>query len=243
MRAPLGREYLVQKQAIKERLLLMSGHVETMIGDAMHALTRHDVSLAQRTAGHDVLVNRLEIDLDERCVAVLARFHPVASELRFLTLALKMVTDLERIGDLAANICERVDAVRQPAGPFTWDRATRMGQLSQQMVHNAVSAFLDMDTERARHVIAEDDEVDRLHDEFFNQVFDAMRKEPRSMQAGIHALSIGKWLERIADHGTNLAEHAIYLAKGEDIRHPASTETTGVKGETAENESKILSSS
>ena len=222
MGAPLGREYLMQKQAIKDRLLLMSGHVESMIGDSMHALTHHDVSLARQTAAHDVFVNRLEIDVDSRCVAALARFHPVASELRFLTLALKMVTDLERLGDLAANICERVHELPQPAGPFSWDRATRMGRLSQQMAHSAVSAFLDMDAERAHRVIEKDAEVDRLYVEFFDHVSDAMRKEPQSMRAGIHALSIGKWLERMADHGTNLAEHAVFLARGEDVRHPGS---------------------
>lgn len=219
MEEQLDRGYLVLTRAIRDKLLLMSGHVESMIGDAMHALTHHDVALARQTAAHDVFVDRLEVDVDDRCVVTIARYHPVGSELRFLTLALKMVTDLERLGDLAVNICERVLEMPQPAGPFCWDRASLMARMSMEMVHSAVSAFVDMDAERAERVIDMDDEVDRLYKEFFQQVFDAMGHEPQSLRAGIHALSIGKWLERMADHATNLAEHAVFLARGEDVRH------------------------
>lgn len=213
------RGYLVLTRAIKDKLLLMSGHVESMIGDSMHALTHHDTALARQTAAHDVFVDRLEVDLDDRCLVALARFHPVGSDLRFLTLALKMVTDLERLGDLAVNICERVLELPQPAGPFCWDGANAMALHARDMVHRAVTSFVDMDAEGAEQVIHMDDEVDRLYNEFFQHVFDAMGHEPQSLRAGIHALSIGKWLERMADHATNLAEHAVFLARGEDVRH------------------------
>lgn len=214
------RGFLELTGTIRDSLLRMAGLVETMTRDAMHALTHHDKELARQTAALDVYIDRLEVEVDDRCVVGLARFRPVGEDLRFLTLTFKMVTDLERLGDLAVNICERVLEMPEPAGPFSWDQATAMARLTESMVHRAVTAFIRSEEKHALEVIAEDDDVDALYQTFFQQVFDAMGQQPESMRSCVHALSIGKWLERMADHATNLAEHAVFLARGEDVRHP-----------------------
>jgi len=196
----------------------MSGHVEAMTRDAMHALTRCDKNLAQRTAALDVHVDRLEVEIDNRCVVGLARFKPVGEDLRFLVMSLKMVTDLERLGDLAVNICERVMEMPEPTSPFSWDLANAMGRLTEGMVHRAVTAFVARNEHLAREVIEEDDDVDALYNAFFQQVFEAMGQQPASLRCCVHALSIGKWLERMADHATNLADHTLFLIHGDETR-------------------------
>lgn len=212
------RGFLELTTVVRDSLLRMSGHVEAMTRDAMHALTHCDKDLAERTAALDVHIDRLEVDVDNRCVVGLARFRPVGEDLRFLVMSLKMVTDLERLGDLAVNICERVLEMPEPTSPFSWDLATAMGRLTESMVHRAVTAFVTSDEALAHAVIAEDDDVDALYNAFFQQVFEAMGQQPASLRGCVHALSIGKWLERMADHATNLADHALFLVHGEQAK-------------------------
>jgi len=212
-------EYETELATLRERLLLMAGRVETMISAAIRALVERDPALARETIASDAKVNRDEIELDAMCRSVLARRQPVASDLRFITQAFKMVTDLERIGDLAVNIAERaIDLAAEPELKPYQD-IPRMATLVQTMIRDAIDAFVSANAERAKAVIARDDEVDALYTRVFRDVLAIMLRDPGTVERGIHVQSVAKWLERIADHTTNLAEQVIFLVRAEDVRH------------------------
>jgi phosphate transport system protein len=168
---------------------------------------------------YDATVNRLEVESDELCLLILAKRQPLASDLRFVTLSLKMVTDLERIGDLAVTICERaIDLAGHPQ-PWPWDNIEAMGRVVRAMIRDAIQAFVDRDVEKAEGVCARDGEVDQLYWQVFRTALELMRKQPNSVHDGIHVQSIAKFLERMGDHATNLAEQVVFMIKGKDIRH------------------------
>ncbi len=216
----VDRDYGNRLRMIRESLLLMAGQVEQMIAQSMRALDERDVELARLTIELDQRVNRAEVETDDLCLRTLARHHPAGADLRFISLALKMVTDLERIGDLAVNICERaLDLADAPASDIP-PQAGQMAAIVESMVRDAIDAFVNADDTMAHDVIARDDEVDELYHEAFRNTLARMQEQPADMKRGIHVLSVVKWLERMADHTTNLAEQVIFLTRGEDVRHP-----------------------
>jgi phosphate transport system protein len=218
-RAHTDREYESQLEDLRERLLRMAGVVEQMIIDAVRAALHQDRKLAEATMEHDATVNRLEVESDELCLLILAKRQPLASDLRFVTLSLKMVTDLERIGDLAVNICERaIDLAGHPQ-PWPWDSVEAMGKVVRAMIRDAIQAFVDRDVQKAEAVTARDVEVDKLYWQVFSTALEQMLKQPSSVHDGIHVQSIAKFLERMGDHATNLAEQVVFMIKGKDIRH------------------------
>ncbi len=213
------REYEALLGRVREDILLMAGHVEQMIQASVEALMTRDPELARSTIAVDHKVNQLEIETDELCLVILATRQPLGPDLRFITLALKMVTDLERIGDEAVNICERAIDMAASQPVESYEKIQRMGALVQSMVHDAIDAFVDRDVDKADQVIARDDEVDRLYEQIFKRLLEVMRADASRIQEGIHLQSVAKWLERMADHATNLAEQVIFLVKGQDVRH------------------------
>jgi phosphate transport system protein len=218
-RAHTDRGYEGQLEELRERLLRMAGVVEQMIVDAVRATLNQDRELAETTIERDTTVNRLEVESDELCLLILAKRQPLASDLRFVTLSLKMVTDLERIGDLAVNICERaIDLAGHPQ-PWPWDNIEEMARLVRAMIRDSIQAFVDRDVDKAQRVVERDAEVDKLYWQIFRDALEIMRKQPNSMHDGIHVQSIAKFLERMGDHGTNLAEQVVFMIKGKDIRH------------------------
>jgi len=174
---------------------------------------------ARDTIGQDSQVNRHELETDALCLRILDRHNLDGRDLRFVTLALKMVTDLERIGDLAVNIAERViDLSARPLGqPYLY--IPRMADRVQGMIRDAVDAFVAGDAERAQEVIERDDEVDALYTKAFRRLLELMLADEQNVEPGLHVQSVAKWLERMADHSTNLAEHVILLVEGDDVRH------------------------
>ncbi len=218
-RTHTDREYDNQLRQLRDKLLLMAGHVEHMIAHAIQALVERDAKQAQQTIELDRKVDQAEIEIDELCLLLLAKRQPLASDLRFITLALKMVTDLERIGDSAVNICER--AIELASAPPLWDYAdlVRVSELVQGMVRDAIDAFVRGDARLAEDVIARDDRVDSAYHALFGQVLQLMLKNPAAVERGIHVQSVAKVLERIADHSTNLAEVVVFMLRGRDIRH------------------------
>jgi phosphate transport system protein len=218
-RTHTDREYENQLRKVRDKLLLMAGHVENMIANSVRSLVERDVLLAQRTIDNDHKVDQAEMETDELCLQILARRQPMASDLRFITLALKMVTDLERIGDLAVNISERaVDLAAEP--PLrSDDDILRLSDIVQGMVRDAIDAFVHAEDKKAEHVIARDGDVDELYHQLFRDLLATMLKDSSAIERGIHMQSVAKWLERIADHSTNLAELVIFMVKGKDIRH------------------------
>jgi len=213
------RKYEQELQDLRERLLRMAGQVEQMIADAVEALLDRDTDLARRTIEADNKVNRCEIETDELCLVILAKRQPMASDLRFLIQAFKMVTDLERIGDLAVNVCERVFPLAQMEPLNAPEGISSMAAIVQSMLHDAVDAFVVGDADRAREVIDRDDQVDELHHDTFRELLDLMRADEENVERGIRYQSVAKLLERMADHVTNLAEQVIFLVRGEDVRH------------------------
>lgn len=211
--------YSAELEEIRDRLLLMAGRVDVIIGDAMESLVQRDGERALATIASDHAINQDEIDLDALCLKLLACRQPMASDLRFVTLTLKMVTDLERIADLAVNICERaVDLSQQPA-LGTYQTIPAMGRIVATMVREAINAFIAQDVAMAKHVIERDDELDEMYHKVFRHLLSLMTEDTEAVERGIHIQSVAKFLERMGDHATNLAEQVIFHVEGTDIRH------------------------
>ena len=213
------KEYEGELKTLREHVLLMGAKVEEMIASSVRALVERDSDLARRMIDYDHQINRLEVETDELCLRILARRQPVASDLRFITIALKLVTDLERIGDLGVNICERVLELNQepPLKPVT--NLRNMADAAQGMVREALDAFVAGDAERAQQVIARDAVVDESYHQIFRELLTYMMEDPRNIYRATRLQSIAKYLERIGDHATNLAEMVVFMVKGKDIRH------------------------
>jgi phosphate transport system protein len=216
-----SRVYESELRTLRDRLLLMGGMVEDMVTQSMRALRTRDSALARTTMKMDRRINHLECESDELCMRILAMRQPVASDLRFVTTALKIVTDLERIGDLAANICERVAELNtQPAVPSDLD--LDLGELADQatlVVHEALEALVHRDVERAIELLGRDEIIDEQYTRIFERLLALMAKDSSAIYRATRIQSIAKYLERIGDHATNIAETVVFLVKGKDIRH------------------------
>lgn len=215
----IHKDYEEELDDLRQRLLKMGGRVEEMIANSMKALIGRNIDLAEQTIASDHRVNRDEMDIDELCLVILAKRQPMAGDLRFITIALKMVTDLERIGDLAVNICQRtIDLSSLPElGPY--QDIPEMADHVKAMVKDAIDAFVDRDVIKAQEVIERDDRVDEIYHTVNRELIEMMREEDDIVQAATHVQSIAKHLERMADHTTNLAEQVIFMVRGKDIRH------------------------
>src|SRR6266404_1735864 len=214
-----NREYEQELRRLREQLLLMGAKVEEMIRGSIRALTERETALAEQMISFDKRINQLELEIDELCMQILARRQPVASDLRFITMALKLVTDLERIGDLGVNICERVVELNQepPLKPYV--DLPRMADETQRMLHDALDAFVAGDPEMAQRVIERDVNIDAYYQQIFRELLTYMMEERRNIHRATRLQSIAKYLERIGDHATNLAEMVVFMVKGKDIRH------------------------
>jgi phosphate transport system protein len=213
------RAYEAELRELRDKLLRMAGLVEEMIAHATTALCDGDLDLARQTIDTDTTVNALEVETDELCLLLLAKRQPLASDLRMITLAMKMVTDLERIGDLGVNVSERVLALGSPPPPNVVVKIQQMSKVARQMVHDAIDSFVAGDVTKARGVFERDQEVDDLYRELTLEMQQEMMKHPDFVDRGIHLSACAKFLERVADHGTNLAEFVIFQVEGRDVRH------------------------
>jgi phosphate transport system protein len=217
------REYEAELRRVREQILHMGAKVEEMLDSAIRSLVERDSNLAAETIASDRIINKLEIEIDEQCLRVLARRQPVASDLRFLTMALKLVTDLERMGDLGVNICERVLELNEepPLKPYV--EIVAMAEIAHGMLHEVLDAFLAGDVDTAQRVIAKDAEVDALYASVFRELLTYMMENPRNIYRATRIQSIAKYIERIADHTTNLGEMVVFMVRGKDIRHVGRT--------------------
>lgn len=203
--------------ALKSQILLMGNKVESMVSDCMEALGKRDEELAEQVIERDHAVNALEVAIDEQCIELLARYQPAASDLRFITRGLKIVTDLERVGDLAVNTASRVlDIAKLGDSPID---LTQMSSIVLMMLHDSIEAFVATDVAKAEGVLKNDDMVDDLTDCYVTELLERATKEPQNLNRLFPATSIVRYLERMADHSTNIAELAIFRAKGRDVRH------------------------
>jgi len=220
------REYEHELLQLREMLLVMGSHVEDIIGNSIEALLERDGKLAERTIAADKVVDRMEVELDGLCLQILARRQPVASDLRFITLVLKVVTDLERIADLGVNICERVVELNTEPQLKPYVDIPHMGREAQSMLREALDAFVAKDAERARKVIDRDQVVDALYAQVFRELLTFMMESAHNVYRATRLQSVAKYIERMSDHTTNLAEMVIFMVDGQDVRHLTSREDT-----------------
>lgn len=219
MREHFSKQFDNELNEIREKLLEMGGKVEVMISNAMQSLVERDTELAERTIAFDHEINRLEMEIDDKCLEVLARRQPAARDLRFITLALKIVTDLERIGDQCVNIAKRSRELNQEPALKPYIDLPRMAQAASDMVKEALDAFVRGDDALAIKVCEDDQVVDDLNEQIQRELLTFMMADPKTITRAIKINHVSKCLERIADHATNVAEMVIFMVKGKDIRH------------------------
>src|SRR5713101_1758720 len=215
------RSYDAELEELRSKLLTLGGKVEAEIAQSMRALSERDSKLAEQVVGSDREVNRLELEVDESCRRLLALRQPAASDLRFITTALKIVVDLE------VNIAERAIDLNQSPPLRPVHDLTRLAQLWQSQLRKALDAFVEADPEKAPAVIKDDDLLDALYHNLFNELLALMMEDPRNIRRANSLLFVAKHLERLGDHATNVAEMVVYMVRGTDVRHPHSRENTG----------------
>jgi len=211
---------------LKGSLLQMAGLAERAISNAVEALVKRDTSLAQKTIAEDEKINQLELRNDEMCLKLLALHQPMAADLRFITSAMRINTELERIGDQATNIAERVISLNQEPQLKPYIDIPRMAEITQSMVKDVLDAFVNGDAQLARSVCERDDQVDGLNDQVFRELLTYMMSDSKTITRSVHLIIVSRCLERIADHATNIAEGVIFMVKALVIKHHAD-----VKGE------------
>jgi len=225
-----NREYEQELRKLREQVLRMGAKVEEIISGSIKALLERDTVLATRMIAFDRKINQMEIDIDELCMVILARRQPVASDLRFITMALKLVTDLERIGDLGVNISERVVELNDEPQLKPYVDLPRMADEVQSMLREALDAFVAGDPDRAQAVIERDKTVDAYYTQVFRELLTYMMEDTHNIYRATRLQSIAKYLERIGDHATNLAEMVVFMVKGKDIRHTGKLEGESAGG-------------
>jgi len=215
----MPRHFHEEIETLKQTLLAMGGLVEDQIRHVMRALVERDDALAQEVIERDQQVNAYDVEVDETCVSLLALHQPAAGDLRFITTAMKIVTDLERMGDQAVNIAQRVLELNREPQLKPYIDLPRMAEKAQRMVKESLDAFVARDTELARRVCAEDAEVDALKEQIFRELLTFMMEDARTIPRAIRLILISRFLERLADHATNIAEMVIYLVDAKMVRH------------------------
>ncbi|KPK29950.1 MAG: PhoU family transcriptional regulator [Nitrospira bacterium SG8_35_1] len=206
-------------EQLKEHLIKMSMYVETAIKDAVQSLVERNDELATKVIGKDHFINNLDVEIDEECIRILALTQPMAQDLRFITTAMKITTDLERIADNAVNIAERALELNKEPILKPYIDIPRMSRIAQRMVRDTINAYINSDKDLAKEVIMKDDEMDDLNEMIWQELMKLMNSDPSTISRAVKITYISKYLERIADHATNIAEDVIYMIEGKIIRH------------------------
>ena len=208
-----------QRAGLRELVLRMGGLVEPMTRRVIQALVERNVGILVEVRGMESQVNQLHIDIDEACIELIALRQPAAVDLRFITAAMKINSDMERIGDQAINITERADSllVVPPLKPLI--DIPRMAEIAQEMLKASLDAFVDGDDELAYRTILRDDVVDQLKDQIFRELLIFMMADPTTIPRAMDLILVSRHLERIGDHATNICEDVIFMVKGKDVRH------------------------
>jgi phosphate transport system protein len=210
-----------QLQELKQSLLKMAALVEGMLHDAIQSLVNRDSDLGKKVMAREDEANTMEISVDEMCLKLLALQQPMAVDLRFITSAMKIVSDLERIGDQAVNIVERALSLNQEPQLKPYVDIPRVAEIVEPMVRDVLNAFVNSDVELARSVCKRDDLVDHLNDQIFRELLTYMMQDPKMIPRAVHLMIVSRCLERIADHATNIAEDVIFMVNALVIKHHA----------------------
>jgi phosphate transport system protein len=215
------RHFQEELEQLKTRLLEMGGLAEDRVGGVLRGLVERDANQVDRVLAGDGPINQLHIEIDQRCFKLLALHQPMAVDLRAIVSAVKINTDLERVGDLAINIAEAVTRyLRHPAVKELID-IPRMANIAQAMLRDALDAYVRRDTVLAQAVLDQDDELDGLKTQVFRELLTYMLQDPSTIEPALDLILISRHLERIGDHATNVAEDVIFMVLAKDVRHHA----------------------
>jgi phosphate transport system protein len=213
------RHFTEELAELKQRLLVMGGLAQERIQAAMRAMVERDRELIAEVIGGDEAINRLHVEIDDRCFKLLALRQPMAVDLRMIVAAVKINSDLERIGDLAVNVAEAAERyiTHSPVKPLI--DLPRMGDMAQRMLQEALHAFVMGDAAAAELVLGQDDSLDALKNQIVRELLTYMLGDPRTIEPGIDLILVSRHLERVGDHATNIAEDVIFVVEARDVRH------------------------
>jgi phosphate transport system protein len=214
-----SRDFDAELRELRANLLAMGARCERSVQIAVETFVEESSPMTKDVIDLDRRINRDEMEIDELALRIIALRQPVAYDLRLITTALKLVTDLERIGDEAVNIAERAEEAKADQHRAPTGTLRKMADLAEQMLRDALDAFVESDIERATRVRSADDAVDELYGEALREMMDFMASHLDQIPAAVRAMSVAKYLERIADHATNIAEEVIFMVAGQDVRH------------------------
>jgi phosphate transport system protein len=215
------RHFEEELDNLRNLLLEMSGLVEDSVYRSIQSLIEKDEAAAQQVLQNEARINRMEIQIDELATSLLARVQPMATDLRFITAAIKINNDLERMGDISVNIVRRTLALMREPMPKELIDIPHMATLAQSMIRQSLDAFVRKDAELARSVLTSDDVIDQLRDSVYEELIGLMERDPTTVRQSINLMFIARALERLADHATNIAEDVLFLVEGVEVRHHA----------------------
>jgi len=215
----MKRHYGEQLAGVREMVLRMGGLAEQMTRRVIQALVQRDAGLLAEVVAMESQVNQLHVEIDETCLELIALRQPAAADLRFIAAAMKIIVDMERIGDQAINITERAESLLAvpPLKPLI--DIPRMADVAQEMLKASLDAYVNGDDELAYQTILKDDEVDQLKDQVFRELLTFMMADPTTIPRAMDLILVSRHIERIADHATNICEDVIFMVKGKDVRH------------------------
>ena len=215
----MKKHYTGQLADIREMVLRMGGLAEQMTRRVIHALVQRDAGILAEVRAMESQVNLLHVEIDEACLELIALRQPAAADLRFITAAMKIIVDMERIGDQAINIVERAESLLAvpPVKPLI--DIPRMADIAQEMLKASLDAYVNGDDNLAYQTILKDDEVDQLKDQVFRELLTFMMSDPTTIPRAMDLILVSRHIERIADHATNICEDVIFMVKGKDVRH------------------------
>ena len=217
----VARHFEDELAQLQERLLVMGGLAEERVRMAIAGVVRRDAETIERVIGGDEPVNRLHLEIDERAFRLLALHQPMARDLRAIVAAIKINTDLERVGDLAVNIAEAANRYLRHAPVKPLIDIPRMSDIAQHMLRDALDAFVRRDMTLAHAVLNRDDELDSLKTQVFRELLTYMLQDPVTIEPALDLILVSRHLERVGDHATNIAEDVIFIVSARDIRHHA----------------------
>ena len=224
MEKMIRKQFTKELENIKKRILALGAMVEERVQMALKAIDTNDSDLAEKIIKSDYEIDEMEVEIEEECLKILALHQPVAIDLRFIVAVIKINAELERIGDQAVNIAERVGVTaKREQLDFYFDYAA-MGEKAQAMLKMSLDAFIHLDYDVAFKVVLLDDEVDKIKEEAYDQIKKAISENPDKIGYLINLFLISRHLERLADHATNIAEQVVYLVEGDIIRHAPYTQ-------------------
>lgn len=221
------RQFDTELDTLKQQILRMGGKAEAMIQNSVQALVQRNFTIADNIPELEDEVNRLQLEIDDQCFKSLALRQPMAHDLRFIIAAMKISSDLERIGDQAVNIFENTKILLEFPEVKPLIDIPKMAEIAKGMVRDALDALVEGDAAKAREIVLRDDMVDALKNQVFRELLTYMISDPRTIQAGLQLILVARHLERVADHATNIAEDVVYMVEAKDIRHHAQEENHG----------------